>query len=284
MAPTIIDGTNRQVIDGTNIIDGTNRQVIDGTNIIDGTNHKIIDGTNRKVIDGTNHKVIDGTNHKVIDGTNIIDGTNRQVIDGTNIIDGTNRQVIDGTNIIDGTNRQVIDGTNIIDGTNSQVIDGTNRKVIDGTNRKVIDGTNRNYMEPEFFGTMLARGQVDNITDGEFTVLGRKFSFSSTSELRRGDYVSVRGGETVTGGFVATLVTVASQTYVAGSSTVTIQGVITDVDAESGTARIGGIAVDFTAAMANLDGMRQIGVGDWITFNGTQPLEQGGIFASDLSH
>ena len=94
--------------------------------------------------------------------------------------------------------------------------------------------------------------------------------------LSVGDLVNVQGTIAGPGLLYADTVTVSAQRYVAGATEVYVTGVLSSVDASTGTAMIGALQVDYTSSLASGDAPDGV---VW-TFRGTQP-NQKGVMLSD---
>jgi len=107
-------------------------------------------------------------------------------------------------------------------------------------------------------------------TDGTFLSVGQTVTFGGDSfaSLRVGDLVTVTGSISGAGTIDATEVSVSLEAYVPGATEVSITGIPSSVDFHRGTARIGGLTVDYTPS---LGGSGFGGIGAAVTVIGTQP-------------
>ncbi len=174
---------------------------------------------------------------------------------------------------IEGGNVTGIEGANIlgIEGANILGIEGGNVTGIEGANALGIEGGNIFH---------LLTGPLSNIdVDRNFVIsLGQTIMVSADmlSQLSVGDLVTVEGTIAGPGLLYADAVTVSARQYVAGSTEVFVTGILSSVDASTGTAMLGELQVDYTSSLAS--GNSRNGV-VW-AFRGTQP-NQKGVMLSD---
>jgi len=95
--------------------------------------------------------------------------------------------------------------------------------------------------------------------------------------LRVGDLVDVYGSISGAGTIEASDVDISRDSYVPGATRVSVTGIPSSVDFRTGTARIGGLTVDYTPS---LGGSEFGGIGAAITVIGTQPA-LGGTMLGD---
>jgi hypothetical protein len=130
-------------------------------------------------------------------------------------------------------------------------------------------------------GDVLA-GPVEaiDITNGVFYSLGQIVMASKDmlSGLQVGDFVTVGGSVAAPGWLYADAISIANIDYVPGATKVFVSGLLSSVDASSGTARLGSLTIDYTPSLAN--GSVPSGMA-W-SFSGTRPANDG-LMISDLS-
>jgi hypothetical protein len=118
-------------------------------------------------------------------------------------------------------------------------------------------------------------GPIDSIDslNGYFESMGQSVLASSDmlSLLSVGDLVSVQGSIVGPGLLYADSVEVSSELYVAGATEVYVTGILSSIDASTGTATLGTLRVDYTSSLAS--GRTPAGV-VW-SFRGTQPGSEG---------
>ena len=73
------------------------------------------------------------------------------------------------------------------------------------------------------------------------------------SGIKFGDFVSVEGSVVSSGVLYADQVSVSDAAYVPGATEVFVSGLLTSVDKAAGTARIGGLTIDYTASLGDSD-------------------------------
>ena len=125
-------------------------------------------------------------------------------------------------------------------------------------------------------------GPVDriDIVNGVFHSMGQVVMASKDMlvGMRVGDFVSVDGSVVSPGWLYADAISVSDSAYVPGASKVFVAGLLSSVDSATGTARMGGLTIDYTASLAS--GRAPSGM-MW-SFTGTRP-DTGGIMVSDRS-
>ncbi|HNP62994.1 MAG TPA: hypothetical protein PKH39_03610, partial [Woeseiaceae bacterium] len=163
-----------------------------------------------------------------------------------------------------------IDGTGVagIDGTGTLGIDGTGVLGIDGTGVAGIDGA-----------VIILAGPVDSIDrdTGVFRSLGQAVMASQNmlSRMQVGDFVAVHGTVISDGWYYADNVNVTGQQYVPGATAVFVSGLISSVDRMQGTARMGGLTIDYTPSLGSSDAPSN---GMW-SFYGTRPSIDGAMIS-----
>ncbi len=129
-------------------------------------------------------------------------------------------------------------------------------------------------------GNLLVRGPVDqvNSANSRILVLGQWIAVPSSqiSDQLLGKSVAVYGAIAPGGAYSAsTVVELGSVTYVPGATRLYIKGAISSIDYAYGTARIGLLNIDYTAALADLSA-QDLTSGTIVTFTGvryTDPLK-----------
>ncbi len=96
------------------------------------------------------------------------------------------------------------------------------------------------------------------------------------SGMRVGDYVSVEGSVVAPGWLYADDVSVSGTPYVAGATEVFVTGLLTSVDSAAGTARMGGLTIDYTSSL----GSSAAPAGSMWSFAGIRPRNDG-VMISD---
>jgi hypothetical protein len=131
-------------------------------------------------------------------------------------------------------------------------------------------------------GMLVLVGSVESIDteNGVFRSVGQIISADTRilNVLAVGDLVSVEGSIAGPGWLYADAVTVSSDAYVAGSTEVFVTGIVSSVDASTGTATLGGLKVDYTSGLALGDAPNGV---VW-TFRGTQPNDRGVMISDDV--
>jgi hypothetical protein len=103
------------------------------------------------------------------------------------------------------------------------------------------------------------------------------FGGEGFASLRVGDFVDVYGSISGAGTIEASGVGISADVYVPGATEVSVTGIPSSIDFRNGTARIGGLTVDYTPS---LGGFEFGGFGAAITVIGTQPA-LGGTMLGD---
>jgi PIN domain nuclease of toxin-antitoxin system len=119
-----------------------------------------------------------------------------------------------------------------------------------------------------------------DIINGVFHSMGQVVmaSKSMLSAMRVGDFVTVDGSVVSPGWLYADAISVSDISYVPGATKVFVSGMLTAIDVVNGTARMGGLMIDYTATLGN--GLAPSG-SMW-SFEGTRP-QSGGVMVSDRS-
>jgi hypothetical protein len=96
-------------------------------------------------------------------------------------------------------------------------------------------------------------GPVDSIdlVNGVFQSMGQVVMASQNmlSEMKVGDFVSVEGSVVASGWLYADDVAISQVTYVPGATEVFVTGLLSSVDYFTGTARMGGLTIDYTSSL-----------------------------------
>jgi hypothetical protein len=122
--------------------------------------------------------------------------------------------------------------------------------------------------------------QIDRV-DGTFVSVGQTVTFAGDRfvSLRVGDFVNVFGSISGAGTIEASDVGISSDLYVPGATEVSVTGIPSSVDFLNGTARIGGLTVDYTPSLGGSDFG---GIGAAITVIGTQPALGGAMLGESV--
>ena len=123
-------------------------------------------------------------------------------------------------------------------------------------------------------------GPVDRIdhVNGVFESMGQivMASRGALAGMRVGDFVSVQGSVVSPGWLYADGVSVSDTLYVPGATEVFVTGMLSSVDRAAGTARVGGLTIDYTSSLGS---SRAPSDAMW-SFSGTRPAA-GGVMISD---
>jgi len=207
-------------------------------------------------------------------GVRAITGGSSQAITGGSAaaITGGSSQAITGGSAaaITGGSSQAITGGSAaaITGGSSQAITGGSAAAITGGSSQAITGGSAAAIT----GGSLLSGQIQSIDrlNGIFLAMGQsiRFSDSGIGSLQIGDYVTVGGSIAGAGIINADSVEVSASRYIPGASEVFVTGIPSSINYKLGTARIGGLTVDYTPSLSG-DGFG--GIGAAITVIGIQP-------------
>ncbi|MBT8081173.1 MAG: hypothetical protein KJO56_01970 [Gammaproteobacteria bacterium] len=166
-----------------------------------------------------------------------------------------------------------------IDGGASAGIDGGATAGIDGGAILGIDGGATAGID----GGAILAGPVDAIDlgNGVFHSLGQAVltSHEVLSQMRVGDFVEVSGSVVSAGWLYADEVAISNIDYVPGATEVFVSGMLSGVDFAAGTARLGGLTIDYTPSLA-LGAAPSSAM--W-SFQGTRPASEG-LMISRTSH
>ena len=89
--------------------------------------------------------------------------------------------------------------------------------------------------------------------------------------MQVGDFVSVQGSVVGPGWLYADDVSVSDSLYVPGATVVSVTGMLSSVDRAAGTARMGGLTIDYTPSLGNGAAPSEL---MW-SFSGTRPVSDG---------
>ena len=124
-------------------------------------------------------------------------------------------------------------------------------------------------------GGVLLAGPVDSInrTNGVFESMGQVVmaSQSMLAAMKVGDYVAVGGSIVAPGWLYADDVIVSDRLYVPGATEVFVSGMLTSVNSRDGTARMGGLTIDYTPSLGSVEAPSR---GLW-SFRGIMPSKRG---------
>ena len=176
-----------------------------------------------------------------------------------------------GLNGVDRVGVAGIDGMGVagIDGMGIAGIDGMGIAGIDGMGTAGIDGMG-----------MVLVGPVDSIDamNGVFHSMGQVVMASQDmlAGMRVGDLVSVEGTVVASGWLYADGVSQSNQRYVAGATEVFVTGMLNSINRGDGTARMGGLTIDYTSSLGRTTAPQ----GAMWSFRGTVPTAQGVMLAN----
>nr|MDJ0919257.1 hypothetical protein [Woeseiaceae bacterium] len=130
--------------------------------------------------------------------------------------------------------------------------------------------------------SLVLSGPVDSIdyVNGVFNSMGQTVmaSHGVLRNLTVGDVVSVTGNVVGAGWLYADVVNVSTDAYVPGATPVLLTGMPSEVDHTYGTVQMGGVTIDFTAALA--DGvLPSRGI---LVFEGIQPVKDGMVISDTV--
>jgi hypothetical protein len=119
-----------------------------------------------------------------------------------------------------------------------------------------------------------------DIINGVFHSMGQVVmaSKSMLSAMRVGDFVTVDGSVVSPGWLYADAISVSDISYVPGATKVFVSGMLTAIDVVNGTARMGGLTINYTATLGN----GRAPSGSMWSFEGTRP-QSDGVMVSDRS-
>ena len=184
-------------------------------------------------------------------------------------IHGSSVEGIHGSSV-EGIHGSSVDGIHgsSVDGIHGSSVDGIHGSSVDGIHGSSVDGIHGS-------STTILFGPIERINVERSVVesLGQIILVSTEmlSTLSIGDLVSVEGSVVGPGLLYADSVTVSSERYVAGATEVFVTGILSSIDASTGTATLGTLSVDYTSSLAS--GRTPAGV-MW-SFRGTQPSSRG---------
>jgi hypothetical protein len=171
---------------------------------------------------------------------------------------------------IDSMGSQGIDsmGSLGIDSMGSQGIDSMGSQGIDSMGSQGIDSMG------------ILSGPVDRIDtiNSVFESMGQivMASRDALARMSVGDFVSVQGSVVGPGWLYADDVSVSNTLYVPGATEVFVTGMLSSVDRAAGTARMGGLTIDYTSSLGAGSAPSEM---MW-SFSGTRPASSG-VMISD---
>ena len=141
----------------------------------------------------------------------------------------------------------------------------------------------RSIARPVSSGNLLLRGPVNQVDSAgsRIFILGQWISVPATQMGGNllGKVVAVYGSITPRGSYSASLVAeLGSMTYVSGATQVFIKGVISSINSAYGTAHVGLLSVDYTAALANLNA-QDLTNGTIVAFSGVSYADPSKLYA-----
>jgi hypothetical protein len=211
-------------------------------------------------------------------------GSHVQGIDSNGIagIDSNGVYGIDSNGIagIDSNGVYGID-SNGIAGIDSNGVYGIDSNGIAGIDSNGVYGIDSNGIAGIDSNGVLA-GPVEriDIINGVFHSMGQVVmaSKSMLSAMRVGDFVTVDGSVVSPGWLYADAISVSDISYVPGATKVFVSGMLTAIDVVNGTARMGGLTINYTATLGN----GRAPSGSMWSFEGTRP-QSDGVMVSDRS-
>jgi len=182
------------------------------------------------------------------------------------------------TGSVEGIHTGSVEGihTGSVQGIHTGSIQGIHTGSVEGIHTGSVEGIHTGSTQGIHTGSithlvLAAPVSSVDLDTGTFSALGQTVSASGDvlSELAAGDYVSVYGSVSGPGYLYADAVMISAERYIPGSSSILVTGFATEIDRALGRARLGGLDVDYTAALSS--GMHpETG---FVTFQGTQPLQ-----------
>ena len=205
------------------------------------------------------------------------------VLGATLIATATSAIAADGGSQVQGIDSNGIAGidSNGVFGIDSNGIAGIDSNGSQGIDSNGIAGIDSNGVFGIDSKGVLA-GPVDRIdvVNGVFHSMGQVVMASKDMliAMRVGDFVTVDGSVVSPGWLYADAISVSDIRYVPGATKVFVSGMLSAVDVTNGTARMGGLTIDYTASLANSSAPS----GSMWSFAGTRP-QSGGVLVSDRS-
>jgi hypothetical protein len=155
---------------------------------------------------------------------------------------------------------------------------GSTSGITAGSTAGITAGSTSGFVEPD---SILAGpvASVDRV-NGVFEAMGQTIMASPEMlrGLSKGDMVTVNGSVIGSGWLYADSIDVSSERYVPGATPVMVTGFASSVDERLGTAQLGGLTVDYTAALS----VGRLPDSHLIRFSGIQPA-RGGHLMSDVA-
>ena len=217
-------------------------------------------------------------------GLSAIDSSSAKGIDSSSAlaIDSSSALAIDSSSAlaIDSSSALAIDSSSAlaIDSSSALAIDSSSALAIDSSSALAIDSSSALAIDSS---SIVLAGPVEAIDqkNGFFVSLGQYVAVGDASldSLAVGDYVLVGGAVTSAGWIDANSIIRSDERYTAGETQVLVTGIPSSVDFSLGTAKIGGLDVDYTPS---LGGSGFEGIGAAIAVIGVQPA-LGGTMLSD---
>ncbi len=250
--------------------------VIPFSSALAGIHGSSVEGIHGSSVEGIHGSSVDGIHGSSVDGIHgsSVDGIHGSSVDG---IHGSSVDGIHGSSV-DGIHGRSVDGIHgsSVDGIHGSSVDGIHGSSVEGIHGSSVDGIHGS-------STAILFGPIERIMVERSVVesLGQSILVSTEmlNQLSVGDLVSVEGSIVGPGLLYADSVTVSSEQYVAGATEVFVTGILSSIDASTGTATLGTLRVDYTSSLAS--GRTSAGV-VW-SFRGTQPSSQG-VMLSDRVH
>jgi len=126
---------------------------------------------------------------------------------------------------------------------------------------------------------LLVSGPVDAVSADSVAVLGRSIATNDAYRVVVGQRVNVYG-VLKEDGSIADAELESISAYVPGADPVYVRGVITQADASTGTAQVGGLSIDYTSLLSSTE-FTAPQVGETVEISGTQPAGGGVVLATE---
>ena len=191
--------------------------------------------------------------------------------------------VLGATLIVTATSAYAGNGSGHAQGIDSNGVQGIDSNGVAGIDSNGALGIDSNgALGIDAGGVQVLMGQVDrvDVANGVFHSMGQVVMASRDVlfGLRVGNFVSVNGSVVGPGWLYADTISVSPAEYVPGATEVFVSGMLSSVDYPAGTARLGGLTIDFTASLA----VGAAPSGAMWRFSGTRPSIDG-VMVSDFS-
>ncbi len=148
-----------------------------------------------------------------------------------------------------------------------------------------VSSANQLGSEHQMFATsnLLLRGPIEqvDVNHSRILALGQWFAVpkSQAAASSPGQFVDVYGAVSASGQYVVSaLIHIGSVMYVPGATGVVVAGRISSVDKARGTARIGSLTIDYTAALASFSAQK-LATGEVVKFGGLQYADPTTLYA-----